>query len=105
MALYICIAIFLIAGLLLEFTAKRKKATVTKENSRVKKENKHTGYQVLFFLVVIFVLWFLTAFRAANIGNDTLNYVRYFNLFASNGIMQNSRIEIGYQVLNILVSK
>ena len=105
MALYICIAIFLIAGLLLEFTARRKKATVTKENSRVKKENKHTGYQVLFFLVVIFVLWFLTAFRAANIGNDTLNYVRYFQLFASNGIMQNSRIEIGYQILNILVSK
>lgn len=105
MALYICIAIFLIAGLLLEFTARRKKATVTKENSKVKKENKHTGYQVLFFLVVIFVLWFLTAFRSANIGNDTVTYVKYFNLFAENGIMQNSRIEIGYQILNILVSK
>lgn len=105
MALYICIAIFLIAGLLLEFTAKRKKATVTKENSRAKKENKHTGYQVLFFLVVIFVLWFLTAFRSYRIGNDTANYIGYFRSIATFGINPKFDIEMGYQVLNLLVSK
>ena len=105
MALYICIAIFLIAGLLLEFTAKRKKATVTKENSRVKKENKHTGYQVLFFLVVIFVLWFLTAFRAANIGNDTISYIGYFRSIATFGVNSKFVIEMGYQYFCLLVSK
>ena len=105
MALYISIAIFLIAGLLLEFTATRKEATVTEENSRLKKENKHTFYQLVFFLIVIFVLWFLTAFRSARIGNDTLNYVWYFQLFGERGIDPNSRIEIGYQILNILVYK
>lgn len=105
MALYISIAIFLIAGMLLEFTAKRKEATITEENSRLKKENKHTFYQLVFFLIVIFVLWFLTAFRSAMMGNDTLNYVRYFQVFGQGGIDLDSRIEIGYQILNILVYK
>lgn len=105
MALYISIAIFLIAGMLLEFTANRKEATITEENSRLKKENKHTFYQHAFFLIVIFVLWFLTAFRSAIIGNDTYNYVRFFQLFGEGGIDPNSRIEMGYQILNILVYK
>lgn len=105
MALYISIAIFLIAGMLLEFTANRKKATITEENSRLKKENKHTFYQLVFFLIVIFVLWFLTAFRSERIGNDTLNYVRYFYNFGQGGVTLNSRIEIGYQILNFVVFK
>lgn len=106
MALYISIAIFLIAGMLLEFTARRKEATITEENSRLKKENKHTFYQLVFFLIVIFVLWFLTAFRSARIGNDTLNYIGYFDYFGSFGLQfDNEQIEIGYQLLNILVYK
>ena len=106
MALYISIAIFLIAGMLLEFTAKRKKATITEENSRLKKENKHTFYQLVFFLIVIFVLWFLTAFRSVRIGNDTFNYIGYFDYFGSFGLQfDNEQIEIGYQLLNILVYK
>ncbi|MBO5091603.1 MAG: EpsG family protein [Clostridia bacterium] len=105
MALYISIAIFLIAGMLLEFTANRKEATVTEENSRLKKENKHTFYQLVFFLIVIFVLWFLTAFRSERIGNDTITYVRYFYNFGQGGVTLNSRIEIGYQILNFVVFK
>lgn len=105
MALYISIAIFLIAGLLLEFTATRKEATVTEENSRLKKENKHTFYQLVFFLIVIFVLWFLTAFRSERIGNDTITYVRYFYNFGQGGVTLNSSIEIGYQILNFVVFK
>ena len=105
MALYVSIAIFLIAGMLLEFTARRKEATITEENSRLKKENKHTFYQLVFFLVVIFVLWFLTAFRSEWMGNDTRTYIWFFQLFDEGGLDFNSRIEIGYQMLNILVSK
>ena len=105
MALYISIAIFLIAGMLLEFTANRKEATVTEENSRLKKENKHTFYQLAFFLITIFVLWFLTAFRSEWIGNDTFNYLTYFQIYSDSGINPDSRIEIGYQILNILVAK
>ena len=105
MALYISIAIFLIAGMLLEFTAKRKEATITEENSRLKKENKHTFYQLVFFLITIFVLWFLTAFRSEWIGNDTFNYVTYFQIYSDSGINFDSRLEIGYQILNILVAK
>ena len=105
MALYISIAVFLIAGLFMELATERKKATYTLENSILKKENKHTRVQIVFFLLVIFVLWFLTAFRAKEIGNDTQNYIRYFKFFSSYGIDSNSRFEIGYQILNILVSK
>lgn len=105
MALYVSIAIFLIAGMLLEFTAKRKEATITEENSRLKKENKHTFYQLVFFLITIFVLWFLTAFRSEWIGNDTFNYVTYFQIYSDSGINFDSRLEIGYQILNILVAK
>lgn len=105
MALYISIAIFLIAGLLFELASQRKKATYTYENSISNRENKHTRVQIVFFFVVIFVLWFLTAFRSKNIGNDTETYLGYFQFFAKHGVDPNGRLEMGYQILNVLVSK
>ena len=105
MALYICIAIFLIAGLLLEFTARRKDALITAENSRIRKENRHSLNQMAFFVVVIFTLWFLTAFRSAEIGNDTAGYMGYFRSIATFGINPNFKIEVGYQYFCLLVSR
>ena len=105
MALYISIAVFLIAGLFLELATKRKKATYTLENSELKSEVKHTRMQIAFFALTILVLWFLTAFRSEKIGNDTEQYIRYFNFFANYGVDPNGRLEMGYQVLNVLVSK
>ena len=56
------------------------------------------------FGVLFFLLWFLTAFRSAEIGNDTQNYLWYFNYF-SRGINHASKIEIGYQILNYLLNQ
>lgn len=54
-------------------------------------------------LVAIFVMWFLTAFRAWNIGNDTNNYVTYFENIITTGMSSQYRIEYGFQLLCLLV--
>lgn len=50
------------------------------------------------------VLWFLTAFRSREIGNDVKNYLVYFQWF-SNGPIDHPKVEIGYQLLNFLIWK
>lgn len=52
------------------------------------------------------ILWFISAFRNYNIGNDTLEYLRLFNLVEdSNSILLfTDRYEIGYLILNKIVS-
>lgn len=50
-------------------------------------------------------LWFLTAFRSVNMGNDTGNYVKEFLAVVRGGVNQSSYMEIGYQILNVLVGK
>ena len=105
MELYFSIAFFILFALSLELLTKRKYAYNNLENSILPREYKHTRPQIAFFLVVMFVLWFLTAFRSSEIGNDTKNYIGYFNFFGTYGINSDSIIEIGYQIFNILVSK
>ncbi|MBR0208113.1 MAG: EpsG family protein [Oscillospiraceae bacterium] len=51
------------------------------------------------------LLWFLTAFRSAEIGNDTKNYIAMFSRLFSQGISKKIRFEIGYQLLNIFIYK
>ena len=105
MGLYLSIAFFLLFGLCAELATKRKRASITLENSTLPRENKRTRLQILFFLAVMLILWFLTAYRSADMGNDTKNYIGYFNFFKNYGLSSNSRIEIGYQIFNIIVSK
>lgn len=105
MALYISIALFLMFGFIIELKSNRKEATYTTTNSIAKRENNSSRIQKLFFFIFIFVLWFLTAFRSEKIGSDTIAYIKYFKDFSTNGIFNDSRIETGYQILNILVSK
>ena len=56
-------------------------------------------------LITMLILWFLTAFRSANIGNDTSTYIYYFKIFSSGGIDRSRTFEIGYQYLNVLIGK
>lgn len=58
----------------------------------------------LFTWVTFLGLWFLTAFRSSAIGNDTQNYLWYFNHFAQ-GLDDTSSLEIGYQYLNYFLGK
>ena len=55
-------------------------------------------------LLTFLLLWFLSAFRSAAIGNDTSNYLYYFNIF-SKGIDRSRDFEIGFQCLNYLISR
>ena len=51
-------------------------------------------------------LWVLTAFRSANIGNDTHNYLALFDKFIGVGVApEKYKYEIGFRYLNILMYK
>lgn len=57
------------------------------------------------FIAILLVLWFLTAFRGASIGNDTVNYLWYYESIANDGINSNHAIEVGYQIYCLILSK
>ncbi len=70
-------------------------SSVIRSNMRVT-----TVLAVMTFLL----LWFLTAFRSSNIGNDTHVYLHYFKIYIR-GIDRSRSFEIGYQYLNYLFGK
>ncbi len=49
-------------------------------------------------------LWFLTAFRSYRIGNDTMTYLYYFDVY-TRGLDLSRTFEIGYQYLNYFIGK
>lgn len=59
----------------------------------------------ILFIAIVFFLWFLTAFRSGNIGNDTQNYLNYYENIAKDGITKNLSIEFGYQIYCWLLSR
>jgi len=58
----------------------------------------------LYWITFVFI-WGLTAFRSANIGNDTVTYLYYFDIFSSGGIDKSRTFELGYQFLNVFIGK
>ncbi len=100
--------LFLIAGLLffswwyiLEQQQEREPnvflGDIFEEKKRIKREAEALSILILFFF------WFLTAFRAFEIGNDTKSYVNIFNLIASGKTVTN--IEKGYHFFCFLISR
>ena len=73
--------------------AKKSRAVA---NGGVKKFNIISAFLLAF-------LWFLTAFRATEIGNDTENYLDYFVRIRQTGVSNDYRIEYGFQVLCAVV--
>lgn len=59
------------------------------------------GLSILFAVA----LWVLTAFRSAKIGNDTQQYLAYFEIFANEGVDTSRSFELGYQLLNVAIGK
>lgn len=57
------------------------------------------------FVVILLVLWFLTAFRDESIGNDSKTYIGYYEEIAKYGINTGYAIEVGYQIYCLLLSK
>jgi len=65
--------------------------------------NGETKFKRKAYLAIVFILlFFISAFRSINIGNDTATYVKMFDIFGSaNNIFDlDTRIEIGYIIFN-----
>ena len=104
MLLYICITLWLLILLLIGLY--QAPATFLEYNLRNllnTSASRHRFTRMLCLLTFLF-FWFLTAFRAENIGNDTVVYLNYFDIF-SQGIDRTRTFELGYQYLNYFLSK
>jgi hypothetical protein len=60
--------------------------------------------ECFFTFMSFLLLWSLTAFRSANIGNDTKTYIYYFDIY-SKGLDRTRTFEVGYQYLNYFIGK
>jgi hypothetical protein len=79
--------------------------------------SKYSSYKSskIFYLIYVFlILFFISGFKSIHIGNDTAYYVELFNYYGSVlgsmknidfnlGYLVNSRIEIGYTLLNLVL--
>lgn len=66
---------------------------------------KYQKKQRIIFFIGMCVLFVLTGFRSENIGNDTRNYIYYFNYFMEYGVDSSTNIEIGYQFYCYIIGK
>lgn len=102
MWLYICIIIVLFVSLVISI-ADCGNNTELQVNKRFRINS--SVYNIL-FLCLIFLFWFLTAFRGQSIGNDTENYLGFYKEIAKNGVNKEAlQIEIVYQYLCLILSK
>ena len=81
-----------------------KSYKVASDGSIARIKTCETSVEKAFLFVIILALCLVTGLRNYSIGNDTTNYVYYFDEFR-NGISANHRIEIGYQLFCFLVGK
>ena len=102
MILYIAIAIIFLFVLIIAATYQPNQIIVSQENRFI--DRKIPYDKILFCLVVVF-LWFLTAFRSRNIGNDTIPYLNYFVRIKQSGVNKNYAIELGYQYYCLILGK
>ncbi len=61
-----------------------------------------TIYSIIAF-ALLFFMWVLTAFRGPDIGNDTRNYIYYFEKIRTTGIEKEYRFEYGFQLFCLIV--
>ena len=65
--------------------------------------------QKIYLFVLLLPLFVLTAFRSTEVGNDTYNYFRSYNIVAASKSLsmaiRDSRLEIGYVTLEYILSK
>lgn len=69
------------------------------------KVGKKTPVKVVLLRLAFFVLWFMAAFRGLDVTNDIESYFRFYDKVATFGPDSVNRIEAGYLLLNIFVSK
>ena len=60
-------------------------------------------HEKIIYILILASLFFLTGFRSTEIGNDTLNYIHFFNEFKTGPLMFDHEIEIGFQAFCKLI--
>jgi len=95
MFLYILLGIIIFIYVLFENRNVYSDGDISTSKISIKLNSKIKGN--LFFFVIWLFLFFLTAFRAESIGNDTANYVLFFEEL-KDGVFD-SNLEIGYSYL------
>lgn len=99
MILYIFLTFILAVALLASTTSEATQVAyanlIQKPSKAALRFKKNSTFFVVLFL---FVLWALTAFRAPEIGNDTLTYIGFYNEIGKDGINGSLELEIGYKV-------
>lgn len=103
MILYVLLAIWIFVLLVIGLIFDEKEIAVSDSEYLIGVNDNNRRICELLCLLSFLVLWYLTAFRSNKIGNDTQNYIYYFNAFERNGFDLAGKVEIGYQFFNILV--
>lgn len=99
MILYIILAIILAVALLASATSEATQVAyanlIQKQDKTALRFKKNSTLFVVLFLIL---LWVLTAFRAPEIGNDTLNYISFYHTIGETGLYGDLELEIGYKI-------
>lgn len=104
MLLYFGIVIFLMIMLFLSTAKEEKEISGMLKGDKLSRDAKnYKNFSIIVLFCCLFFFWFLTAFRASEIGNDTTSYIGYFYTLNKYGINENLHIELGYQYFNLLI--
>lgn len=99
MILYIILAIILAVALLASATSEATQVAyanlIQKPDKTALRFKKNSTLFVVLFLIL---LWVLTAFRAPEIGNDTLNYISFYHTIGETGLYGDLELEMGYKI-------
>ncbi len=100
MLLYIILTVVLLLALYVA-------TTDCGENINLRRKQKYVFSRTFYkwtFVALLFLFWFLTAFRDSTIGNDTSVYLFYYKQIATQGIDETLSMELGYQYFCLLLS-
>lgn len=71
----------------------------------LRRKNDETLFEKSFLIIVLAVLIVITGLRDFSIGNDTTQYVYFFNEFKDGNFDPTYRIEIGYQLFCYIIGR
>ena len=105
MTLYVIITFILAVAL---FVSTTSEATQVAYANLIQKPDKDAlrfkKNSTVFVILFLLLLWALTAFRAPEIGNDTKNYIYFYNTIGATGFNNEIEVEVGYIIYCIVLN-
>ena len=94
---YVALVFFLWVSVAIEYQQKIYRTTV-------RLGNRHLELKIIVLRIVFLVLGFMAAFRGMDVTNDTAAYYRTYQKIAYSGFAGETRMELGYVALNVVLS-